>query len=393
VLDRSHRLRRDNDETPVVTGAQSSLTTAVLAGPQVLDLLGADLDTLHEVTSVPITGRRMWLAAWATCFPHYRPWAVTVRGQQGRLEAAAVLATRARGPLSEHVLMGHGPSDQSRLPARTAASATALADGIAEALCDLPSPWTLRAQQLPPDDLVVQRLLQALPASRVVPGQGSPTTRFGPDRSLRTYVSKNHHKQVRRMMNRLTRDHHPPELTAVRDPQAIAEVMGEVERVCRARDRQLGRRSKLDDEHAGAFFRRIITDAAGRDEVELVTLRVGSEVAAYVLSFLDRGSYRMWNCRFDPAWEHYGVGRIANDFALQRALADDDAIEFDWMKGEEPYKASFATDVIPAIDLLAWSSKLGRAVLDAPRRGKAVAKPHIEKSEIATRVVTRVRGA
>ena len=389
MLDRVQRLPRAKDETPVLTGAESGLTTTVLAGPRVLDRLGADLDTLHEVTSVPITGRRMWLEAWATCFSNFRPWAVTVRGQEGRLEAAAVLAMRARGPLSEHVLMGHGPSDQSRVPARTATSATALADGIAEALCELPSPWTLRAQQLPPDDLVVQRLVKALPAARVVPGQGSPTTRFGPDRSLRTYVSKNHHKQVRRMMNRLARDHRPPELTALRDPQAIAEV----ERVCRARDRQLGRRSKLDDERAGPFFRRIIADAAGQDEVELVTLRVGSELAAYVLSFLDRGSYRMWNCRFDPAWEHYGVGRIANDFALQRALADDDAIEFDWMKGEEPYKATFATDVLPAIDLLAWSSRLGRAVLDAPRRGKAFAKPHVEMSEIATRAVTRLRGA
>lgn len=350
------------------------------------------LDDLHRATQTPVTARRPWLQIWSECYPQYEPVAVVVDGPEPqRLDGAALLARRRRGPLTELVAMGHGPSDQSRLPARDAEAAAALADGIATLLGRLPRPWRLRVAQLPVGDPVATKLVEQLSAATLVPGERSPTTEFGPERSLRSYVSKNHHQQVRRMLNRMARDGLEPVVDAHRDPDHLRDLLPEIEEVFRERDHQLGRDSKIDDPHAGPFFRRVVVDAAQRGEAELVTVHLGGELAAYVLSFLDGGAYRMWNCRFHPRFEHYGIGRVANDAALSRALADADATEFDWMKGEEAYKATFATSVVPAEHLLAWSSRTARAALDLPRRAKATVKPWVQRSERLTKLVARVR--
>ena len=367
------------------------MTTRVLAGPAVLERLGEGLDELHRATLTPVTARRPWLQTWSDCYPTFEPLAVVVDGPDRQLEGAALFAVRNRPWGLDLVGMGHGPSDQTRFPSRDSAAAVTLAEGVRGFLGRVSSAWRLRVAQLPVDDPVAVHLVTRMKAARIVPGVSSPTTRFRDDRSIRAYVSKNHHQQVRRMMNKMARDGLEPTLDAHRDVDLIEGLMPDIERVCRARDHQLGRRSKLDDPSAGPFFRRIIVEAAATGELELVTLSLDSRLAAYVLSFLDGGAYRMWNCRFDPHFERYGVGRVANDHALGRALADEGAHEFDWMKGEEVYKASLATDVVPAIDLLAWSTPAVRTVMDRPRSTKEMVKPWVSRSERLGRLVARVR--
>jgi CelD/BcsL family acetyltransferase involved in cellulose biosynthesis len=140
-----------------------------------------------------------------------------------------------------------------------------------------------------------------------------------------------------------------------------------VEEVCRRRDAMLHRASQLDDPRSGPFFRAVILDHAGRGEVELTILRLDGEVAAYCLCFVDKGSYRMWNCRFAPAWAHLSPGRVTNNEAILHALADPACSEFDWMLGDESYKSGVQNHMDTSQNLLAWSSATVRAVLDAPR--------------------------
>ena len=104
-----------------------------------------------------------------------------------------------------------------------------------------------------------------------------------------------------------------PEFEHLREPAAIDAVLPQVEEVCRRRDAMLHRPSQLDDSRFGPFFRAVILDHAGRDEVELTILRLKGEVAAYCLCFVDHGSYRMWNCRFAPTWAHLSPGRVTNN--------------------------------------------------------------------------------
>jgi len=337
----------------------------VIRGRRALEEMGMALDDLHTATATPVTARRPWLQTWLGCF-HDEPLAVAVRSGE-RLEAVALLAQRRRLGLTVTVAMGHGPSDRVAFPSRGPEASSTLSIGLAAHLLGQSGPWQLTVRHLPSNDPVAVALAGHLPQAKLVAGDTSPALRFGPDRRLRTYVSRNHHQQVRQATNRMRREGLTPEFEHLREAGAISAVLPDVEQVCRSRDAMLHRPSQLDDPRFGPFFRAVILDHAARGEVELTLLRLKGELAAYCLCFVDNGSYRMWNCRFAPQWAHLSPGRVTNNEALQHALADPSCTEFDWMLGQESYKSGVNNHMDPSQNLLAWSSPTVRAVLDAPR--------------------------
>lgn len=345
----------------------------VLSGSDVLARAGPELDELQAATGAPVTARRPWLATWARCHPEHEPLAVLVRSQAG-LEAAALLARLKRRMFTEVLALGSGLSDQVRLPARDAAASQRLASAVLEQLRAVGGAWHLRIRHLPAGDPVACAMAAELGGCELGPGDTSPTLRFGSQRNLRSHVSKNHHQQVRRMLNRMRGEGLAPELAYLRAPDEVAALLPEIERVCLARDLELRGMSLLDRKNVRAFFREVLREHATRGELELTTLHLGGALAAYVVCFLDGPAYRMWNCRLDPAWSRYGVGRVANNAALERALADPRANEFDWMRGDETYKASMSNHVERALDLRAWSTPALRAAFDSTRRFKNLVK-------------------
>jgi len=351
------------------------------SGADVLERLGPRLDELHAATRAPVTARRPWLEAWRATHPGYEPLAFALVDSSGALAGAALLARRRQRFWSEHVALGTGLSDQVRFPAVDAVAARRLAGAIAAHLRALDGAWTLLVRHLPEDDPVARGVAEELGCAALAAGDQSPTLRFGADRTLRGYVSKNHHQQVRRMSNRLRGEGLEPVIEHLRDPAAIEAVLPEVVRVCLARDVELRGTSFLDREGTLAFFHAVVRVHAARGEVELTTLRLNGELAAYVLCFLDHGAHRMWNCRLEPRWGRYGVGRIANNAALEHALADPGAHEFDWMRGAEAYKLSLCNHVEQALDLRAWSTPAVRSVLDTSRRFKGFLKGVFEGHE------------
>jgi hypothetical protein len=287
--------------------------------------------------------------------------------------------------------MGHGPSDQVRLPVRSAAAAEELARGIADLLEWLPRPWALLLRHLPQDDTVGTVLAERLGRAQLVPGDVSPVTRFSDDRRLRAYVSRNHHQQVQRMTNRIRRDGLSLDVAHLSEFRNVTSVLHEVEAVVTSRDVDVRGWSPMHDGPGGPFFRKVILDHAERGEVELTTLRLDGHLASYVLCFRDGRSYRMWSHRVAPAWKRYGAGRLANNAALAHALGDEQYTEFDWMRGDESYKASMANDVEQSQDLMAWSSSAVGAVTDARRRFKVLLLNSAERHPRVERVLPHVR--
>jgi len=350
-------------------------------GTGVLERLGPRLDELHAATGAPVTARRPWLRTWIECHPTFEPLSLSLTGADGGLEAVALLATRKRRLHTEFVALGAGLSDQVRMPARSREAAARLAAGVVEALLSGGRPWSLILRHLPPHDPVATDLAAALPCAELTRGDASPTLRFGAERRLRAYVSKNHHQQVRRMLNRMRTEGLEPVLEHQRARPAIERLLPEVESVCLERDLELRGMSLLERQAAHAFFGKVILEHATRGEVQLTTLRLSGQLAAYVVCFLDRGAYRMWNCRLAPAWGRYGAGRVANNAALEHALLDPTANEFDWMRGEEPYKLSMTNHVEYALDLRAWSAPSVRVVFDSSRRLKRLVKDVVAENE------------
>ncbi|MCW2673422.1 MAG: hypothetical protein JWP14_2011 [Frankiales bacterium] len=339
------------------------------------EALAPRLRVLQERAGCPVTARWTWQRTWLRCWDWERLLLVIVeRGPE--LVAAAPLAARRRGRTWHVVPVGDGPSDRIQFAACEAGD---LAHAVSEALDGL-GRWRLRIRHLDPADPVGVALHAALPHSGTVPGDLSPTTRFGRTRDVRTYVSRNAHQQVRRMHNRVAREGHALELEVLRSSAELCQVLPQLERVHRARDLQLGRASAVDDPALGPFLRLLLHALAEDGEVELTVVRLDGELAAYVLCLVDSDSRRMWNCRFDPEWERYAPGRLALYAALETALADPACCEFDWMRGTEPYKTQLSNAAWRAVDLHACSSPLAwrvrRTLLSTACRLRAVRDRH-----------------
>jgi CelD/BcsL family acetyltransferase involved in cellulose biosynthesis len=363
----------------------------VYTGADVLDRLAERLDDLHAATGTPVTARRPWLAAWVRSYRDQEPVAVVVEDPDGRLEGAALLARRRGLGMTRVVAMGHGPSDEARLPVRSILAAEALGEALADFLTSQPRPWRLVLRHLRQDDPVIPFLAARLRHVRLVPGSVSLVTRFDADRDLSTYVSRNHRHVVKKMHKRILREGLSVDIAHVRTPGDVAAVVDEVETVCYARDVQARGWSALENSSAGPFFRQVILDHADRGEVELTTLRLDGELAAYALCFVDGGAHRLWNGRVAPSWLRYGAGGLANNAALEHALSDPDCTAFDWMLGDESYKRSMANHVERTRDALAWSSLTLELVTDAPRRLKALFIRAAERHPAVDRVLPHAR--
>jgi len=347
------------------------------SGPRALEVEG--LDALLQ--GLPFTSRRRWLQAWADTHPDWDPWLVTV--EDGELLGAAPLARRRRGPLCDVVLLGHGPTDDARLPATGPAAAQALAAAVHEGLRGT---WRLRLQQVPVDDPVVGALAARLPHVRLDAAQGMPLVRIT-DREPTTYLSRNTRKALAKIDNRLKAAGLEPELRWTQDADEVVALLPALQRVHRERDLALDRRPDHDDPQAAAFYRTVIERHARAGEVDLLTLRLGGDLAAFVCGFRDGRVLRSWDNRLAPRWAELSAGRIANTEALRHAVQDGGYDALDWMRGEEPYKLQSATEVVPTAALTAWSSAALRRADELGVRAAAAARtsPHL------TRIGKRVR--
>ena len=369
----------------VVRGAELSVagtgtrTIRLVAGPDALAQLDRELDDLHAATNAPTTARRPWLETWVRSFDDHEPWCLVVEGG-GRLDAAALLARRRGRGVTTVVALGHGPSDQVRFPARHPASAEALASGMARALHSLRGPWRLRVEQLPAGDPVAERLAAHLGHSEQVPGDGSPTLHLDQGREPSAYISRNSRQVASTMRNRMRREGLELAIEVTRDPAAVVAMLPEIERVHRRRDEHLVRRSDLDDPRRAAFWRSVIALHAERGEVQVLSLRLSGRLAAYVLGFVDGDTYRMWDGRFEPDFARFSAGRVAMQEAVAAVVRDETLREFDWMRGEEPYKLRMCSEIVPATHLLAWSSAAVREADRWPARAAAALRRARDRS-------------
>jgi CelD/BcsL family acetyltransferase involved in cellulose biosynthesis len=363
-----------------------------LHGRNLLHSLGERLDDLLAETGAPVTARRPWLQTWIESYTDLEPWGFVVEGEDGRIEAAAFLATRRRQGRTEIYGLGDGPCDQLRLPARTPEAGRMLGAGVARALRARRGAWLLRFEQLPKDDPVAAEIVRLLPVAALIDGDPSPALAFDQGRDFKSYVGHNSRGVAKTMRNRAKRDDLELVVDAIRDPARVIEAIPEVEAVHRDRDVQLVRKSDLDDPRMAAFWRAAIAQHAEGGELELVSLRLNGKLAGYVVGLLDRSSYRLWDGRFAGEFAWYSPGRLADQAALASALEDERFEEFDWMRGMEEYKLRNSSHVVPAHHLVAWSSRRMRAADEWPRRSKAALKRFRDRSKVLKKAWLAVKG-
>jgi CelD/BcsL family acetyltransferase involved in cellulose biosynthesis len=308
-----------------------------LNGPSVLDRLGADLDALCRHLDVPMTSRRTWLAAWLCAHPDVEPWAIVARNE-GTLVGACLMGRRLVGSTMEIAPLGHGRNDRTRLLAIDEGVAETMAERLVAGLGELDRPWTLVIGQLPVSDPVALAIHARLAGSRLSAAGSVPRVVFGEDRRLDAHLSKNLRRQLQKCRNRMTADGVLAETGFTRDSQHLLSLLDGVEAVHRARDHEVGRVSDIDDPAGLRMWRGVIARHIERGEVEIATLNLEGTLAAYVVSFLDGDTYRVFDGRFLTKWERYSPGRLLETDTLAWAMTGERFSQLDWMNSIAPDK-------------------------------------------------------
>lgn len=358
-------------------------TVHVLSGPRLLDGLGADLDDLHRAAATPVTARAPWVRAWLAAYTPHDLWAVIVRdGRTGRLDGAALFAMRAGDGCDEIAPLGRRQLDRGAMPARTPAAADALGTALAARLSGRSGPWTLRLGQLPAGDRVAAAVVRRLPGARILPGLPIPKVEVGPGGSAGDLLGKGLRKQLRKATNRVAADGITMAIGFAAGSAEVEMLLDEVERTHRAREHHARRVSDLESSPGLGFWRDVIVDHARRGEVEIATLRLEGELAAYVVSLLDGGAYRVFDGRLAPSWSRYSPGRLLETATLERAMEDPRYRELDWMNGCASEKLLTTNAADPTEHLVAASPGM---VIDLDVIGHApVAVDHRTVSNLAS---------
>ena len=95
-----------------------------------------------------------------------------------------------------------------------------------------------------------------------------------------------------------------------------------------------------------AFLRQIARLFAERGMLRIFTLRFREAIAAIIMAFELRGRVYGYLTGFDPGQEEFGFGKLLL-FHSVRDCFEQGCTAWDFLRGEEPYKAEWGAELIP----------------------------------------------
>jgi CelD/BcsL family acetyltransferase involved in cellulose biosynthesis len=145
------------------------------------------------------------------------------------------------------------------------------------------------------------------------------------------------------------------------------------------------------------FLRAATERLAARRQARLVWCEVDGEPIAIQLLLTAPGSAAMYQSGFDPRYRHLEPGYLL--YALSfRALIAEGIAKFDFLRGNEPYKATWLAQPTPLTRLIAvaprssaqlryyswqWARLLKRSALATWRGGRSVAPAESAEAPVA----------
>ncbi len=292
-----------------------------------------EAEALAAALGQPLTARLPWWRARLSVLPDAAPWAALVRGADGRLRAAAVLAEEAdplRPGARRSVLLSGGEGYLAGVAAADPAAAAAL--GRALAVGAAAGGGALALEDLP-DDAVTAALADGagarVEALAPVPVQHRPAG----DGALFSHGTR---KTLRKSHNRLGTDGVAARWASTSDPERLEELLPQLELAHRDRDDAHGLPCVLDTPAGRAGWLARARELCAAGVLEVVTLHLDEQLAAYVLGVRDGARYGVLEGRFSTRFARYSPGRLLEAHVLERALATDGVEVLDWMTGVAP---------------------------------------------------------
>ncbi len=143
-------------------------------------------------------------------------------------------------------------------------------------------------------------------------------------------------KYVRSRTNQVAKEHRSA-FRRADDPDRLSEDMSTMFDL---HERRFGEASLLLDPTAQAFHRSFAEAANRHGWLRLVFMEIDDEPVAASYGWNLGGRYGDYNGGFDQAWSKTSVGLLLMVHTLRRAF-DEQADEYDFLLGDEPYKSRF----------------------------------------------------
>ncbi|MCI2240343.1 GNAT family N-acetyltransferase [Paenibacillus sp. TRM 82003] len=294
-----------------------------------------EADALAADLGQPVTARLPWWRARLSVRPAAAPWAVLVRDAAGRPRAAAVLVDElspAAPGERRSTLAAGGDGYLAGVAAATADDARALG-------CALTAGAASRGTRLELEDLpddAVTRALAAGAGAGVHPLAAVPFVRRPADGDPLDLLSHGTRKTLRKSRNRIAADGLTVRLSFTSAPAALEELLPDLEVAHRDRDDAHGLPCVLSTPAGRAAWQARARELASAGALEVASLHLDGELAAYVLGVRDGERHGVLEGRFRTRFARYAPGRLLEAAVLRRALLTDGVQLLDWMTGVAP---------------------------------------------------------
>ena len=167
----------------------------------------------------------------------------------------------------------------------------------------------------------------------------------------------------------------PAEVVLLSDVLSLERHFPELLRLHRMRFEQRGLESAFTRSGVPAFHAEALRALAGRGWARLLLLRASGQTVAALYGFSAGSTFQFYQCGMHHEFLHMGVGQLMIGSSIQEAIRTGHA-EYDFLRGEEPYKAQWAVDVrrTATVTLFDWRpvSLLARAALGAEATARKV---------------------
>jgi len=364
-LIKPYGIHAKRDRTSLLDGTNLSndrmdkmTTNHILIGIEKLRKRAHDFEHIFDVVQPPLTTRWPGLLIWIETHTNYEPWGILIE-HNGDIIAAAVLTRYRRFGLWQLGIPSVPCFEPGYFGVLDDTAAVMLARAIRDAAQDFGGPWYLEIHGLPCPDLVVNHLMAACPSSKVQLTEPVPSLLFKPNSHLHNYLSQNTRAVVAKARNRIQHEGLQMIQEWTRDSEQIMKVLPEIYDICRNRDYQKYGSSIIDNPIEYCYHMAIMNEYAKQGLLELLTIRLNEELAAFAVCLLDNGWYLVLTNRASPRWLRYSPGTIANAEVVRYAFEDSHSCGVNWGKGLQRYKLSGDVTLIPTQSIYAWSSPIG----------------------------------
>jgi CelD/BcsL family acetyltransferase involved in cellulose biosynthesis len=299
-----------------------------------------------------------WNRAWWAAFGQHRQLFVVVARAGERVAGIAPLTRRRVGPLRLLEFLGAGRSDYPNFLVEVGAGALEALLAALRARADAWEVLWLRDLVLPEGE---PERLRAAVRSVGLDGTIRPWDRapyLALEGSWEGYLarrSSNFRSDLKRKRRRLE-EAGPVTIERYCDPAGVGRGLGEAAEIERRSWKQAAGSARMVEAAGRQFFQTAAAALAGAGKTDLWLLRCGEPAVAFYLNFTDPGGVRYYSGTYRSDFQAMSPGKVLMAEVIRAAFAEGPAV-FDFLRGEEAYKATWTDTSRPLFEAFIHSGR------------------------------------